>query len=141
MQGTNVDTLGFLGMRHAVTRSHQVQLTWTNELFGSQTVAMQNRSFQEPSHRLQSDMRVRSDIETAILVDDPGPHTVDKTPGADRLLSALRRYSSYCETTNSRFARHEHLHTARYPRKDVMFGLRMMITITIVGALDDRTVL
>ena len=55
---------GFLGMRDAISRGHQVELTRANDLLVSKAIAMQHLSRQEPRHCLETDMGMRPDPET-----------------------------------------------------------------------------
>ena len=90
LEGAAVVAGGLLGMRDAVACGHEVELARTDDLLGAETVAVQGLTVDEPGHRVQTDVRMRGDVEAARLVDVGGTHVVGEAPGADRTATARR---------------------------------------------------
>ena len=75
--------LRFLGVRHALTGRHEVELTRTNRLDRSQVVPVEDLPLDEPGHCLQADVRMRADVHAAITAGGSGTEVVGEAPGAD----------------------------------------------------------
>ena len=68
---------------------HQVELTGTDHLLGSEAVTVQDLAAQQPRHGLQPDVRMRADVEAMVLGDRGRPHVVDEAPRTHRAPSPL----------------------------------------------------
>src|SRR4051812_10500254 len=70
-------------MGDPVACGHQVELAGLDDLLRAKAVPVQHLALDEPGDRLQADMRVRSDVQAAVLRDVSRPHVVREAPGAD----------------------------------------------------------
>src|ERR1035437_10134237 len=90
------------GVSHAVPRRHQIELAGHDDLLRTETVAVQRLSVNEPRHGLQSAVRVRSDVETALFSDVGWAHVVGEAPGANRAVRSLRQCAANADFADPR---------------------------------------
>jgi hypothetical protein len=83
-QGAAVVAGGLLGMGGRAAAGHQVQLPGLDDLLGAEAVAVQHLAVGQPGDGLQPDVRVRPDVEPAVLGDVSRDDVVGVTPGAHR---------------------------------------------------------
>jgi hypothetical protein len=65
-------------MHDAPSRGHPVDFTGPDRLHGTQTVAMQDFTLEEPSHRGQTDVRMRPHIQANAGLEDIRAHLIQK---------------------------------------------------------------
>ena len=93
-----------LGVRDPVPGGHQVQLAGHDDLLGPERVAVQRLALEQPGDRLQTDVRVRGDIEAMGLVDRGGTHVIDEAPGANRAPGTPRERPAHTQGADSTLA-------------------------------------
>ena len=79
-----------LGMGDAIACRHEVELPRSDELLGSQRVAVESRSGEEPRHRREPDVWVWPDLQGRGFGEIARAHQVHEAPRTDR-SPALRR--------------------------------------------------
>lgn len=116
VQLTPVPTSGLLGVRHALTGSHQVELPRPDDLLGPEAVTMQHLTGDEPGDGLEPDVRVRANVDTSLLGDRRRTHVVREAPRADRAMGPPRQGPPNLQRTHLGLAAVEHLeHPRLYP--------------------------
>jgi hypothetical protein len=79
-------------------------LTGSNQLLCAETVTMQKLPTEEPGHRLQSNVRVRRDINRTIRGKRQGSHVIGEAPRSYGSPTSSRQCAAYGERSNGGFA-------------------------------------
>ncbi len=72
-----------LGVGHAVASRHEIELPGPHDLLRAQAVAVEHLARDEPGHGLEAQVRVRTDVDAALLGDGDRTHVVGEAPGPD----------------------------------------------------------
>ena len=86
-----------LGVDDPRARGHQVQLAGTDDLLIAEAVSVHELTRDQPCHRLEPDVGVRTDGE-ALTVCGERADVVEETPGADRAPGAPGQQASDRDT-------------------------------------------
>ena len=79
-----------LGVGDAPARGHQVELPRPDELLGADAVGVHHLAVEQPGHRVQADVGMRSDRHGQVVGHGHRPVVVGEAPGADRAPGPLR---------------------------------------------------
>ena len=104
---------GLLGVGDRAAGGHQVELAGFDDLLGAEAVAVQDLSVDEPGDGLQPGVRVRPDVQSAVLGDVGGAHVVGEAPGPDRTTSLARQGAAHPDPAHDRFPAVADLHAGR----------------------------
>ena len=89
-------TTGFViwrafGVRDRLTRGHHIHATRAQHRFLLQAVVVDDLAVEQPRHRLQSDVRMGSDVHASALTEGGRPKTIEETPRPDQPLALHRQ--------------------------------------------------
>src|SRR3954447_14948295 len=90
------------GMRNPLSRGHEVELAGPDRLLGAERVPMQELTGDKPGDRVQTDVRMRTDLNRMELVDPSRAHVVGKAPCPDRPPATARQHPSYRQVADGR---------------------------------------
>src|SRR4051794_17824277 len=116
-------------MRYSPARGHEVEFPGPDRLHAAQAVGVNNGPLEQPRHRLQTDVRMRSDRERCTA---PGrSEVIEETPGADGAMRATRQRAHYvCAPDVGRPARNQlEAHTPTISRGCLNAGVNPPATI------------
>ena len=83
VQHTSIPAGRLLGVRDTVAGGHQVQLAGPDHLLRTEAVAVEDLTVEQPRHRLQPDVGMRSDVDAVLLGDQRRSHVIEEAPRAD----------------------------------------------------------
>jgi hypothetical protein len=96
-------------MGNAEAGRHQVQLSGVHDRFTAEAVFMDDLAGNEPRYRLQSDVRMRSDVHGLLCGEVQRTVAIQKTPSPDRSTLPARQRSKdmerseFCPTSRNAF--------------------------------------
>lgn len=96
-----VELGGFLGVRDATTGGHEIELSGTDQLFGSETVAMEEFAGYDPCDGLETDVRMGTD-SARTLIRCGWPDVVGEAPRADGATVSLWECASNVLSSHGR---------------------------------------
>src|SRR5436853_5795831 len=80
-------------MSNTFSRCHNIDAARANQPFATQTVVVDNLTFQQPGNGLQPNVRMRCHIHRLAFTECIWPVTVKKTPGTNHTLVPYRQGS------------------------------------------------
>jgi hypothetical protein len=92
---------GFLGVGYATTGGHEVQLSGPDQLFGSETVAMEEFAGDDPCDGLETDVRMGTD-SARTLIRCGWPDVIGEAPCADGATVSLWECASNLLSSHGR---------------------------------------
>ena len=97
-------------MRHPVSGRHQIELAGGQQLLGPEAVPVQLGALDEPGHRLESHVRVRTHAHASIGGHRGRTHVVGEAPCADHPTRSTRQRSTHGQLADTCFVARGDLH-------------------------------
>lgn len=95
----------FLGVRNAVTGTHQVELTGPDGLLGAERITMQKLALKEPRHGLEATVGVRGDVGALAGAKCEWTEMISKTPRTHTAPCPRRQRTADLKEPDVRIAR------------------------------------